>query len=113
MAISVKKRRKIEKVVTVEYDGETADVRYRPAAITKGLSDDILEQDFKTSSQVIAYWLSQVVVSWDVLDEDDKPMEPTPELMSQLEPQFLSAVRDAIVGDMSPNPKSGEGSFTG
>lgn len=113
MAISVKKRRKIEKVVTVEYDGDSADVRYRPAAITKGLSEEILEQDFKTSSQVIAYWLSQVVVSWDVLDEDDKPMEPTPELMSQLEPQFLSAVRDAIVEDMSPNAKSGEGSFTG
>ena len=51
--------------------------------------------------------LADVLVNWDVLDEDGKPMEPTAELLMDFPVDFLVGVTEAIGEDMRPKGKSG------
>lgn len=110
MAMKLKDRHKITKVVTVEYDGEAVDVTYRPAMITNQTNVDARTSDANSFN---AEWISRVVAEWDVIDEDGSKFAPTVDNARRMESLFLQAVIVAIYGDMRPNGTSGNGSFGG
>lgn len=84
------------RTLTVEYDGDTVTIVYRPGAITPSSS-----QDF--SRQTTADQLLELLVSWDVLDDKGKALPVSKDLLDTLPARFLAHLVSAIVGDLRPN----------
>ena len=107
MPIRLSQVGKQQKTATVAYDGETVDIVYRPGAFTPRVEARINEaQKDSTVSQELAQILSEVIISWDVLDDDGQPLPPTIDLLMDLPLAFLSAVSVGIGEDMRPEGQS-------
>ena len=109
---SVASMRDRQKVVTVEFDGQSGDIWYKPWVITpramremRDASDD--EQD---SIGRIMDQLCRFVSDWELLDEDGQRLPVTVETMTNLPNPFLLAVLNAVIADMQPTPTTGAAS---
>jgi hypothetical protein len=96
-----------EHVQTVEVDvfGEKLNVSYRPGIMTRaflrkfltigsgieiaGLSEEEAEAKFETVKKEVSADLQSLIVSWDYLDDDDKPYPITVETFDEHVPQVL------------------------
>ncbi|GIV81729.1 MAG: hypothetical protein KatS3mg051_1083 [Anaerolineae bacterium] len=109
MGISIADLKKKTRTVRVEYLGETVTVDYRPGALTPEAQVRMGQvQDTAESARVMAEYLADTLVSWDVLDEDGKaPVAITTEFLMQCPSSFLGAIVQAILEDMAPNGLSG------
>lgn len=98
---------KKKKSLTVEYAGETLTVEYRHATYTPAFLDRMGD---KSVSDVLAELLS----SWDLTDDKDKPLPISAEQLNNLPVPFLRAVWDTVREDIYPNPDStaASGSFS-
>ncbi len=99
------------KTFTMEFDGESLEVTYRPGALTDALSDeyDKREEAAKTSEEkgaALAYFLSQVLVEWDVQDDHGKKIAPTEKFIATLPPRFRWRVFNAIYEDLYPKARN-------
>lgn len=93
---------------TATYDGDEVALTYRPGAFTPRVEARLSEaQEEGRVSQEVAAVLADVLVSWDVLDEDGKPLKPTAELLMDFPIDFLVGVTEAIGEDMRPKEKNG------
>lgn len=83
---------------------ETLTITYRPNAITTALEDAIhdLAKDQRGGAG-LAKMLSEAVVSWDLLGDDDQPVPLTEAGLRPLPIAFLSQVATAIGMDLRPN----------
>jgi hypothetical protein len=91
-----------ERSCVVTFDGETAEVHYRPSAYTPRLEGDfarVLQNG--TPGNAIASLLAGVLLSWDVLGADGQALDVTVETMVEMPTRFLSTVMEQITEDMS------------
>ena len=98
MPISVSELQKNVRTLTVDYDGETVTISYRPGVITPATSDEF-------NKQAAVEQLESLLVSWDLLDEKEKTLPVSKELLDALPARFLAHLMSAIMGDMRPNVK--------
>jgi hypothetical protein len=86
---------------TVEYEGETAEVTYKPSAYTPQVEDN-LQTAMETGrpSNAIARLLDGVVTAWEVLDEEGTEIPPVFENMKTMPSAFLTTVANTITRDM-------------
>jgi hypothetical protein len=88
------------RTAALEYDGETVEVEYRPSEYTPEV-EDAMQQARRSGRPAMSRVevLDKMLISWDVLDEESKPLVPTRELLLSLPTAFLSAVLSAITED--------------
>ncbi len=98
MPISLSDLQNNTRVLTLEYDGESVTIVYRPGVITPANSDDF-------NRQAVVEQLEGLLVSWDIVDDKGKPLPVTKELLDTLPARFLAHLSGAIVGDLRPNVK--------
>ena len=98
MPISLAELQNNTRTLTVDYDGQKVTVVYRPALLTTAGSDGFAKLN-------IVGQMEQLLVSWDVMGDDDKPAPVTGELLGMLPARFLAHIADAVAGDMRPNAK--------
>lgn len=86
-----------------KYDGLS--VTYRPNALTPETHDAaiaLLEK--QRGGAAVAQSLALVLVSWDLIDENDQPYPTDEQSLRTLPNRFLEDVFTAIVNDQRPNP---------
>ena len=98
---------KVRKVV-VEWDDDTLAVEYRPGASTVetaiALQEAIKDEDGSPTLAMVESF-QEMVVSWDLLDEDDKPYPITTETLRKLPTYFLVEIMHAIAEDQNPTKR--------
>lgn len=113
-----------EAAFAFEYQGETVNVTYRIGKLTYALRTRLLlgagahldEATQREGKAVLEAWttyhadLASLLVKWDVLGEDGKPMQPTAELLEQLPRDFIDALQKAMLDHQGANPQSGKDS---
>ena len=94
--------KKDRRTCIVTWEGETAEIVYRPSAYTPETEDE-MRQAFESGRPAngLAMILASTLVEWDILDEDGNKLPPTLELMRKLSNGFLVAVSNAIVEDQN------------
>jgi hypothetical protein len=109
MAITLMQLRERERRIEVEYSGQTLGVTYTPGAVTPELVSQVAAREGEPGSEVetMVMALERAVVEWEVLDEQDEKLPPTPEVMRRLPISFLAAVFFGILGDMKVGEVSG------
>ena len=91
----------------VEYGDDIVAITYLPGKFTPRVEARLNEaQAENKTSQEVAQVLSEVLVRWDVLDDNGKPLKPTAELMMDMPLSFLTIIAKTLGEDMSPNAKS-------
>ncbi len=95
------------RTVTIPIDDETITITYRPGGFTPDTEDRLREYaDDQRGGAALVAMLADVLVEWDVLDDDGKPLRPTAENLRRLPTMFLGQVAQVIAEDMRPNPQS-------
>lgn len=87
---------------SVEYDGHTINLVFRPAAINSEWDDLVQKKPEKK-----AEFLARVLIGWDILDDNDRPIPPTLDFLRKLPLDLTSMMADAIFEAMLPKPKRG------
>ena len=98
---------------TVEKHGVTA--TYRPGALTPSTQDKVMGL-METNRELVGFAkvLSQVLVGWDLQDDDGNPYPLTEGALGDLPGHFLADVVNAFFEQQRPNDKksrTSEGSF--
>jgi hypothetical protein len=118
------------KTVTFTYDGQDVTVEYRHKKLTPVnrvalMAGSSFFMDRKPSAEdeeeAGATWqevmagndrfyglLTEMIVAWDVLGNDGKPLPVTVEWLGQLPQDFLSALLKTMFDDGRPDPTKGE-----
>lgn len=95
------------KSVTRVYEGDddTLTIVYRPDVFTPRI-ERLFQEEAKsdTPSQAMLTLLPRLVVSWDLLGDDDKPIPLTPEALEDVTREVLGEVLDIVITDMKPDP---------
>ena len=121
MAIKLADLTKETRTATFEYDGETCTIEYRPAAFTAKMqisamgmtllgregSDDI--EKARHILETLGDYTearTQLIASWDILDENGQALPVTVEIMQALPLQFVYAMFNAVMKTNNPNAKS-------
>jgi len=108
MAIKLSQIGTKTRTVTAAYDGDEVTLTYRPGAFTPRIEARLSEaQEQGRVSQEVAAVLADVLVSWEVLDDEGNALEPMAELLMDFPVDFLIAVTNAISEDMRPKGGSG------
>jgi hypothetical protein len=97
MALKLADIRANRKTVSVEYQGASFNVVYKPAEITPAFLDTLAEME--SYREALVNQVSTFAESWEVLDDQGKPIAPTPEFVETLPLDFLEAVMGAITKD--------------
>lgn len=88
---------------------DVVNVSYRPGALTLGALERL--QEMSNSGQhveSIAEMLKPILVTWDLLDENDNPLPIDYSGLSQVPIEFLGQLIDAISGTAKVDPDEGK-----
>lgn len=89
------------RTVTVAYRGHELHVTYKPSAYTPTFIRDMrIRPDGETQAEALVPMLTVLVQTWDLLDDKEKPLPITAELLGTLEIPFLNAIGTAINQDV-------------
>jgi hypothetical protein len=89
-------------------DGAVVNVVYKPHEMT--LQDELLisnTEDAEDRVTLIIGLLARVVVNWDILGDDEKPLPVTVKTLGLLPSSVLLCIQAAIREDSGPKVKSG------
>lgn len=112
MPIDITARRDKTKTITVEYDGESAEVAYKPGEITPYASREVQEHVDSSGDNYLVSLLCKWVKEWDLTFDGERiPLEPG--IVGTIETPLLTAVLNAITEDMTPGKTTNSGSFAG
>lgn len=76
---------------------------YIPGALTPEVEDEVVKALSEPGQgKFITQFLSELIESWDLLDDDDNPIPCTPEGLRPVPIPFLGNVLDKIKEDMNP-----------
>jgi hypothetical protein len=95
------------RTVTKHFEGteDTLTITYRPRAWTPSIHAALLEAiDRGRTPEALVINLSTLVVEWDLLDDDGKPIPTTPESLRGVSLQVLNIAVETINADMLPDP---------
>jgi hypothetical protein len=101
--ISMSNRSKRTKKITVELDGDTFEVWYRPDAISPRYMRE-LEANKLTSADRALEMARRFVTEWDILDDDGQRIPPHDERAESFGMPVINAVLNAITKDQYPDP---------
>lgn len=90
--------------VVVEYGGEECKVTYRPSAFTPNAEEQLraASKGEGGESAVLVSLLSQMLVSWEVLDDSGEPIGTDIDTIKSLPYVFIGAVFEAVSKDVGP-----------
>lgn len=95
-----------ERSVTLDVDGESLPITYRPSGITPETEEAFLGgTERNRSGGAMASLLSDVLVSWGLEGEDGEPYPIDEDSLRRLPIPFLGDVLGAIFEDMRPNAR--------
>lgn len=128
---------KDSKTVTFEYEGSEVTVEYRHKKLTpvnrvalmagseffqerkpatkpgkgkKPQETGLSWRDVMDGNERFYGLVAEIIVSWDVLDEEGQPLPVTVEWLGMLPQDFLSGMIVALIADGRANPTKGENS---
>jgi hypothetical protein len=95
------------RTVTKTFEGteDTLTITYRPRAWTPSIHAALMEAiNSGQTPEALVINLSTLVVEWDLLDDDGKPIPTTPESLRGVSLQVLNIAVETINADMLPDP---------
>lgn len=92
---------------SLDWDGESVDFAYKPNEFTMELADEIAQAAEKEDLGMVSAMLSPIIVWWDVLDDEDQRIDPSPENMRRFPLNFLLRIMDTITKDQNPQGSEG------
>lgn len=101
MAVRLNEKMASTRTITVDWDGDRVDVRYRPNAVTPDLLEEVDAQsdDNLDSLRVL---ITAVVDWWDVQYDDGSTLPVTMETVGQVPMPFLRNVQTGIMEAQRP-----------
>lgn len=96
----------------IEYDGETVNVTYRKKLVQTA-TFNVSAEEPRYLAPILREELERLIVSWDVLDEDDQPLPATQDVTRSFEFEFLLAVFEGVMEHALPGEHGGATSSTG
>lgn len=112
MPISLAQLKGNIRTINVTYFSDNLAVTYRPSELTPQNQSAIQDRiDEGEAKNILVETLCQVMITWDVMDEDDKMLPITPETLANAPGPLLLAISEAIGEDARPKPKSAGKSF--
>lgn len=108
MGIKISNIAKDERTFEYEFGGESAEITYRPGAVTTERMDTLRKMPADEGDRVICQFLSEILVRWDVLDDDGEQWPTTYEALTKLPLQFVGDVLLAIREDVAPGEAEGK-----
>jgi hypothetical protein len=102
------------RAVSVQYEGETINITYRPQAVNpeyQSMVGKTIKGNVENQSEAWERMLA-VMADWDIVD-GGKPLPINRETLGMLPTNLLGAIFDAIITDALPNLKSGGTSAAG
>jgi len=104
MAIRISDLARETRKITINIGlSEPLEIEYRVMAYTPDLEDIILGTQDRPAA-ALAHILNHLVVSWNLVDDDDKPYMLDDEHMRKLPLPVMLRIFQAIAEDMRPNP---------
>lgn len=102
MAIKISDLMQDERTCEMVFDGETAKITYRPSGYTP-TTEDALQKGLETQrpSVGVASLLSELLLEWEVMDDDGQALPINLETLQRLPAGFLYSVMNAIIEDMT------------
>lgn len=92
--------------VVAEWEGESVKVQYRPGANSAAFAialQEAMEGSASGGTRAIVDSLANMMIGWDVVDDDGKPMPISADDLLAYPVGFLSAILNAIAEDQAPN----------
>jgi hypothetical protein len=95
------------RTVEIPIDGEPLTVSFRPSEFTPATEAAMMDQvDGSRAGGGLCKLLAKVLVSWELVGDDEKPYPTTEAALRKLPIAFLGLVVQGITGDMRPNATS-------
>lgn len=94
--------------VVVPFGEYEVNVKYRPQAMT-AVEEDVFQKMLTDESYVNAcvQLILDIVIEWDVLDDDDQPLLITAEICRETLPvRFLREIVKVVMSDMYPKEEN-------
>lgn len=92
------------RTIKVDFGDDTLNLTYKPSAVNAVQEARELEE--REKGQVLlaqARSLAEIITSWDVQDDDGKPLPVSADVMAPLGLDFTAKVTRAILDDLLPN----------
>ena len=86
------------RTVQVQFEGETADVVYRVAELTPAFTEWLQEEGLTRRGSLYEA-LEKLVISWDIVDDNDQQLAVTVEGMKPIPSALLRAILYAVTRD--------------
>lgn len=100
--------------VTLDIEGESLTITYRPSAITPEAEDQLRDLSGQARpGAALAELLANLIAGWDLFGDDEQPLPITPETLRRLPTAFLASAMQAIAEDIRPNGRSAATSGAG
>lgn len=93
----------------VQFDGDVVKVVYLPGKMTMQMqqrANDAMQMPADQGNRELAQILSDLVVEWDVLEDEGKALPVTPDTISLLPLRFVTLLTKSLFADISPNAKT-------
>lgn len=96
--------------IVVNYFGHEVQVTYRPGVLTPEEDDRLQVARAENGlTDALIDLLTRLIVAWDVVGDDDKPLAITPATLRTLPNALLLNIVAAAQEDMVPNARNGRG----
>lgn len=87
--------------VTFDYEGNEVNIEYKPSAVTPSLQSKIVKMD-KNDSMNMVDAIAVMLVGWDVLGDNGKPIAITTATLGALPIKFVAQITQTVFEDMQP-----------
>lgn len=112
MPISLAQLKGNVRTINVAYFSDNLAVTYRPSELTPQNQSEINDKiEAGEAKNILIETLCQVMISWDVVDDEGTMLPITPETLAQAPGPLLLAISEAIGEDARPKAKSAGKSF--
>ncbi len=104
MGIRISHLSKDRRSIVIPVGDEALNIVYRPGGLTPETEDRLheLTEEQRGGAALVAF-LRDLIVSWDLLDDQGKPLPVDETTLRLLPTGFLSMMVQTIVDDMRPN----------
>ena len=111
MPIQLSQLKANTRTVVVAYYDDTVTVRYQPSVLTPNREAAIKAAASDNDNTAMLEAISEMVLEWDVLGDEGKPLPRTVDVLRELPNAFLTAIFQSIGEDMAPKARSARSSF--
>lgn len=100
--------------VKVPFGDDVLNLTYKPSAVNaKQEARELEEREKGLHLLAQARSLKEIIVSWDMVDDEGKPEPVTEEILAELGLEVCKRINDAILDDLLPNRRTAVASVNG